>query len=118
MTSKALTGIPGLLDGLLSLPAASRPARRIAPKSRESKGPLRNAQLTQGRPASSICAARRGRPLGQSLAPASAREKVTLRLSTDLIVAYRDWSWEAHCQLSHLVERALAEYRQSRSERR
>ncbi len=32
MTSKARTGIPGLLDELLSSPAASRPARRTAPK--------------------------------------------------------------------------------------
>jgi hypothetical protein len=115
MTSKAITGIPGLLDELLSSPAAPRPARRIAPKSCEPRGPLPKPQPPQERPTSMICGARRGRPAGQSLAPALSRQKVTLRLPTDLIVAYRDWSWEARCHLSHLVERALADYRQSRS---
>jgi hypothetical protein len=118
MTNKALTGIPGLLDELLSSPAASRPARRIASKSRERMGPLPRPQLTHERPASTIRGARRGRPVGQSSPPALPRQKVTLRLPTDLIVAYRDWSWEARCQLSHLVERALADYRKSRAERR
>jgi hypothetical protein len=46
------------------------------------------------------------------------KQKVTFRVSSDLIAEYRDWSWEARCQLSHLVERALADYRQSRSKSR
>jgi len=27
-----------------------------------------------------------------------------------LIDSYRDWTWQARCQLSHIVERALAAY--------
>ncbi len=38
----------------------------------------------------------------------------TLRIARDLIAEYRDWSWEARCQLSELVERALATYRELR----
>jgi hypothetical protein len=34
------------------------------------------------------------------------REKVTLRIPSDLIAEYQDWSWEARCQLSELVTRA------------
>ena len=31
---------------------------------------------------------------------------MTLRVSCELIAEYRDWSWEAKCQLGELVERA------------
>ena len=33
-----------------------------------------------------------------------------MRIATDVIAAYRDWSWEARSQLSHLVEQALTDY--------
>lgn len=34
-----------------------------------------------------------------------------MRIATDLIATYRDWSWEARSQLSHLVEQALTDYK-------
>jgi uncharacterized protein (DUF4415 family) len=114
MKSNGVAGIPGLLDELLSPPAAAKAARRIASKAREPQGPLPNAGPTQELPSTATCGARRGRPAGQSSATAQPREKVTLRLSTTLIAAYRDWSWEVRSQLSHLVELALADYRESR----
>ena len=49
--------------------------------------------------------------------PASRRirRKVTLRLSKELIDDYREWSWEERCQLGELVEKAMVQYRKSRS---
>jgi len=41
----------------------------------------------------------------------------TFHISRDLAAAYRDWSWEARCQLSELVEQALLTYRESRDQR-
>ena len=43
----------------------------------------------------------------------SPKEKVTVGISSTLIADYREWTWEARCQLRHLVERALADYRES-----
>jgi hypothetical protein len=118
MRSKSVAGIPGLLDELLlSPPVAAKPARRIAHKARKPQSPLPNAGPTQERPTATICGARRGRPAGPSPATAQPREKITLQLPTALIAAYRDWSWEVRSQLSHLVERALADYRESRWKR-
>ena len=113
MTSKPVTGIPGLLDGLLSPPATAGPARAITSNARETRGPLPSVGPTQDRPTTTNCGARRGRPAGQIVVTAETRQKVTLRLPTGLIAAYRDWSWEARSQLSQLVERALADYRES-----
>ena len=113
MTSKPVTGIPGLLDGLLSPPATAESSPRIASKAREPRGPLPSVGPTQERRTASNCGARLGRPPGQSLETAEPRQKVTLRLPTALIAAYRDWSWEARSQLSQLAERALADYRES-----
>ena len=39
-----------------------------------------------------------------------SKQKVTLRVPSELIDEYRDWSWEARCQLSELVEQALLTY--------
>jgi hypothetical protein len=110
--SKQAGGIRSVLDGILSqdkqqpslLPAA---ATAIAQLSAAIGHVADNSNLS--RPAGS----RRGRPLGKAISPGVPKEKVTLRLTTDLIATYRDWSWEARCQLSYLVEQALAEYRQS-----
>jgi hypothetical protein len=62
--------------------------------------------------------ARVGRPNRTSARPSVLKEKVTLRVSSDLIADYRDWSWEARCQLGELVERALTNYRDSRRHRK
>ena len=58
--------------------------------------------------------ARLGRSLGGTDRHTWPKEELILRLPSDLIAEYRDWSWEARCQLSELVERALATYRESR----
>ncbi len=113
MKSKASTGIPGLLDQLLSPTTPIGLARNESQASSENRpaaaSPENNKQEARPTPPH----ARIGRPPGIRPVSTHVREKVTLRLPTDLTAAYRDWSWEARTQLSHLVELALADYRAS-----
>jgi hypothetical protein len=107
--SKQAGGILGVLDGILSqekqqpspLPAsAAAIAQFPAAIGRAADDP------TPSRPAGS----RRGRPLGKATSPVVPKEKVTLWLHSPLVASYRDWSWEARSQFSHLVEKALTDY--------
>ena len=117
MKTKVGTGIPGLLDQLLSPTASTRPVREKPTEGREKQGPPSDVLQSEERPTRTLSGARRGRPAGPHSVPAEARQKVTLRLPATLIAAYRDWSWDARSQLSHLVERALAGYRASHRKR-
>jgi hypothetical protein len=67
-------------------------------------GRLASIEATHPFPESS----RRGRPPGSRQA-STPKEKVTVWIKSSLIGSYRDWTWQERCQLSHLVERALAE---------
>jgi uncharacterized protein (DUF4415 family) len=53
---------------------------------------------------------RLGRPAGKTGGKTSAKEKFTVRIDAGLIAAYRDWSWEARCQVGELVEKALRHF--------
>ncbi len=55
--------------------------------------------------------ARRGRPPGKAVTVVP-KEKLTVRIATELVATYRDWSWQARSQLSHLVEQALKDYQE------
>jgi hypothetical protein len=109
MSKQAVGGIHNVLDGLLS------PTRQTdEPAECKAAKPVERRQPEVARPDTShalpkTVGARRGRPAGQS-APAEPKSKVTLWLSHPLVESYRDWSWEARCQISHLVERALTDY--------
>jgi hypothetical protein len=99
-------GITGLLDQILS---TSGPQPENLPEKDPSPVHLHD------QPGSSVSlhvprvVARRGRPPGKAAA-AAPREKFTVRIATELIANYRDWSWQARSQLSHLVEQALKDY--------
>jgi uncharacterized protein (DUF4415 family) len=116
-TAAAATGIPGLLDQLLSPNTSTTPARTQPQKTPKIQGSLPSPCQAEERPTTKLLGARRGRPPGPPSFPAETRQKVTLRLPADLIAAYRDWSWEARSQLSYLVERALVDYRASHRQR-
>jgi len=108
MTRQPRQGIHGVLDGLLS---------RATPDPRIESEPMQHLRACDARdsgPLPTVTGARRGRPPGLQRPTVVPKEKVTFRISRDLIAAYRDWSWEARCQISELVERALAHFRQSR----
>jgi hypothetical protein len=115
MTRQRLPGIDGILDSLLSTDYAP-----TGPDPNNGSASPEHPRVSQ--PAESRSArwkgARRGRPLGPHRCEASPKEKVTFRISCDLATEYRDWSWEARCQLSELVEQALVAYRESRRQRK
>jgi len=85
--------------------ASATPAASPRPEQRSPKG--RQADPVDVREPQAITGAQRarvGRPLARSLRRAGRKEKVTFRINSDLIAQYRDWSWEARCQLGELVE--------------
>jgi hypothetical protein len=128
MASKQLRGVGGVLGNLLSQPEAAQMMEREEtsnvppdaapqkpepppdskerePVSKPGQGVKRKARL--GRP-----------PTGSKASEPVEREKVSLRIRADLAAAYRDWSWEEHCQFSDLVDRALESYLKSRRKAR
>jgi uncharacterized protein (DUF4415 family) len=112
MAGKTISGISGVLEQLVSQappPTESPQFRQPVIQMQEAK-PSSVAHPTPPRP----CRARLGRPPGKTARHRGPKEKVTLRIPSSLIAEYRDWSWEARCQLSELVERALAAYGESR----
>jgi uncharacterized protein (DUF4415 family) len=111
MATKTIGGISGVLGELIS-PA---PVSEDSPR-QEHSSPLKqepHSTDAQKSTAHRPCRARLGRPQGSNASHMRPKEKVTLRIPSDLIAEYRDWSWEARCQLSELVERALVAYRES-----
>jgi hypothetical protein len=109
MSKQDVGGIHNVLDGLLSpvhQPSVSSEAESPKPVEKH-RAAMAKPKIPKTPP--KTAGARRGRPLGQST-PVEPKSKVTLWLSQPLVNSYRDWSWEARCQFSHLVERALADY--------
>jgi hypothetical protein len=112
MSKQSLGGIQNVLDGLLS--PANPPSVLLEA---ENQRPVEKHRAKIVKPIatetpSQTSTARRGRPLGKSTPAVQPKAKVTLWLSQPLVDSYRDWSWEARCQFSHLVERALEDYSQ------
>ncbi|MBW3599730.1 MAG: hypothetical protein KY475_20975 [Planctomycetes bacterium] len=42
------------------------------------------------------------------------KDKTSLWISAEVMDDYREWSWEEHCTLGELIERALEAYRRRR----
>jgi len=121
-----MKGVGNVLGGLLSdrtpvveSPQVRGPAEPEAAPSALTSGETavkpESREEPKGKPfPKARAAARRGRPPGQKAGETVLREKVTLRLSGELMAEYRDWSWEERCQLGELVERALIHYQKQR----
>jgi hypothetical protein len=106
MSTPHIRGVTGLLDGILS------PARQTAADTGQAHQPTNNTPIGQSAVASARplrVTVRRGRPPGKANA-ALPKEKVTVWITGSLIALYRDWTWDARCQISQLVERALTDY--------
>jgi hypothetical protein len=106
--SKRANGILSVLDGILS--RENQPSHSVTSASAIAQQPAAAGQTADNRSLPRQVGARRGRPLGKATSSALPKEKVTLWLSSPLVASYRDWSWEARCQFSHLVERAMTDY--------
>ena len=108
MAGKTLSGISGVLGELIS---PVQPPTEL-PQPSQLAIERREAQ-SAGTPQPIPSRARLGRPPAKGTRYRGPKEKVTLRIPSNLIAEYRDWSWEARCQLSELVERALVNYQES-----
>jgi hypothetical protein len=106
--SKRANGILSVLDGILS--RENHPSHSATSASAIAQQPVAAVQAADNRSLPRQVGSRRGRPLGKATSSALPKEKVTLWLSSPLVASYRDWSWEARCQFSHLVERAMTDY--------
>ena len=110
MVKKTISGVSGVLGGIISSPAempsetprlqSTKRASAVAVVTAPQPGPVDKPRLK----------ARDGRPPGRKQGESVVREKVTVRIDTDLMAEYRDWSWDARCQLGELMERALTQY--------
>jgi uncharacterized protein (DUF4415 family) len=96
-----MSGIGGVLGGLIS---DDRPKPEPhAPASPTPRGkPEKKAH------------ARAGRPPGKSSPKTQRKAKLTVRIDADLVEKYRDWSWDARCNLGELVGRAMRLYLKDR----
>jgi uncharacterized protein (DUF4415 family) len=111
MSNVKTSGIGGILDGLLSTAHASQATMQTIPSE---KPPEARSSDTDTPAKTPRIAARKGRPPGKGRERKEPKEKMTVWLDADLIAEYRDWSWDARCQLSTLVEEALLAYRNQR----
>ena len=114
MTRQRLPGINGILDSLLSTdhaPAGPGPNKEWAAPEHPCLSDAVDPHSARKK------SARRGRPLGPHGCQGGPKEKITFRISYELATAYRDWSWEARCSLSTLVEKALREYHRQNVQR-
>ena len=128
MATKQLKGVGGVLGNLIS-PEAEQPTppeppakpvplppaaeQVVSPMAEPSeappaidKAPRKPQERTQ---------ARRGRPPGRKAGEAADKEKVTLRLSKEVMDDYREWSWESRKNVGELVDEALIFYRKHRT---
>ena len=101
VSKKSIAGIGGVIGGLISEP------RLAADDLQRSQ---REVTASPARPH-----ARTGRPPGRAASTSAQREKLTVRIDADLLEQYRDWSWEARCNLGELVSQAMRQYLGKRS---
>jgi uncharacterized protein (DUF4415 family) len=111
MSNAKTTGIGGILDGLLSTAHGSQATMKTIPSEKLPEARSSNTDTPAKTPR---IMARKGRPPGKGRERKEPKEKMTVWLNADLIAQYRDWSWDARCQLSTLVEEALIAYRNRR----
>jgi len=104
-TKKPMTGIGGVLGGLISNePPKPKPNETARPTTPE-KPPKRPPNRPH---------ARTGRPPGKGHTSPTRKEKLTVRIDADLAAAYRDWSWDARCNLGELVSQAMRNHLRTR----
>lgn len=119
--AQKLKGVGGVLGNLLSPEPTAKtvPAVSLDEASQDAgtiEQPATVKAEVKSRPKALVrTQSRRGRPPGKKSGEVVEKEKVTLRLSKELMDEYREWSWEERCQLGELVERALSQYRKQRS---
>ncbi|MBN1865846.1 hypothetical protein JW916_01010 [Candidatus Sumerlaeota bacterium] len=97
MGKTSISGIGGVLGGLIS-----EPSQTTKPTESEPTAPTRPPKRLVKR-----SKARTGRPPGKGDSGSTQKEKLTVRIDADLVEQYRDWSWDARCNLGELVGQAM-----------
>ncbi len=116
MAPKTVGGINGVLGDLISAPPTGAASSGLEqPHLGGWKDVLPGTPNPPAAPPQRF--ARLGRPPSSRLRTTVPKQKVTLRVPSDLIDRYRDWSWEARCQFSELVGQALLTYYNSERRR-
>ena len=119
---REISGVEGVLGALVTeSPASSagKPESRATKRELATKKTNRNvapiggkgiAEESPGEPNvhRNRPQARQGRPPGRKRTEPKA--KTSLWIAAELMDSYRDWSWEARCNVGELVERALRAY--------
>ena len=113
MARKEVSGVRGVLGGLISASPAEQPAAKDSPSGRPKSNS--NMHTPQEQPEPPKPRARLGRPPGRQSGESPPKEKVTVRIDARLAAVYRDWSWDQRCQLGELFERALRAYRSKKT---
>jgi hypothetical protein len=105
------SGVIGILDRILTPENTPAPSNAPIPgvASGSETAPVVDTGATASRPNTGI-PVWRGRPPSKPGAAAAVKQKLTVRVDSELADSYRDWSWECRLQLSPLIERALKEY--------
>lgn len=123
MTQK-ISGIEGVLGSLTSAPKQARPVAKAVPapqrveKTAEPVATSKDQSPAAPKLPGSIQPTRTriGRPRGIKAGQTPSKRKTTVLLNAEVMDEYDRWSWEAHCNISALFERALVEYlRRNRS---
>jgi hypothetical protein len=114
MASREIPGIKGFFDDLGNKPSPPN----TKPVSIESlaKPTVEKIERPHKEPVGDKIKARVGRPPGLRNGDRSEKAKATMHISESLLNFYRDWSWEARCNLGELIERAMASYKQAREQ--
>jgi len=121
--AKDIKGVKSVLGGLLSPSGPAKtdeaepkaqPAQATAPdpapqasEATTPAAPPARAQAAKTSVPAKSRAARRGRPPGRGTGEGGTKEKVTIRISKELMDKFRDRSWDERCQVGELVEKAM-----------
>ena len=87
-----------------------RKAKPVTVEQREESAVDATSDAPKGKKAQKV-RARVGRPPGIVNGSRQQKEKATMHVDEELLNFYRDWSWEARCNLGELIERAMLAYR-------
>jgi hypothetical protein len=122
--TKQISGIEGVLGSLTSTPKQPKPVVKPIPERKPIEKPAAPASLPKPQTPSTPklpatiqpTRTRIGRPRGIKAGQTPPKRKTTVLLNAEVMDEYDRWSWEVHCNIGALFERALVEYlRRNRS---
>lgn len=115
MEGRTDTGVKGFFsDYAKGRPVKATPLQVEQPKVEARTPPAERPKRSSSAKTEKI-KARVGRPPGVANGSRAQKEKATMHINAALLDFYRDWSWEARCNLGELIERAMIAYKARRN---